>query len=156
MFADIAGFTAWSSTREPFQVFQLLERLYGALDKIAKNRRIFKARLGKECSERCELNRCHLTMHNYCILQQVETVGDCYVAVCGLPTPRKDHAIVMCRFARDCHIKMIELTRKLEVSLVPDTADLSFRIGLHSGPVTGGMSETVDRIPPPSTSHLTI
>ena len=31
MFADIAGFTAWSSTREPAQVFQLLETLYSAL-----------------------------------------------------------------------------------------------------------------------------
>lgn len=26
MFADISGFTAWASTREPPQVFQLLER----------------------------------------------------------------------------------------------------------------------------------
>ena len=25
MFADISGFTAWASTREPAQVFQLLE-----------------------------------------------------------------------------------------------------------------------------------
>jgi class 3 adenylate cyclase len=29
-------------------------------------------------------------------------VGDCYVAVTGLPEPRKDHAIVMAKFARDC------------------------------------------------------
>jgi class 3 adenylate cyclase len=26
---------------------------------------------------------------------------------------------------------------RLEVALGPDTADLAFRIGLHSGPVTG-------------------
>jgi class 3 adenylate cyclase len=31
------------------------------------------------------------------------------------------------------------LTQKLEVALGPDTADLAFRIGLHSGPVTGGV-----------------
>ena len=31
MFADIAGFTAWSSAREPAQVFQLLETIYSAL-----------------------------------------------------------------------------------------------------------------------------
>lgn len=42
MFADIAGFTAWASTREPFQVFQLLETLYSALDRIAKARGVFK------------------------------------------------------------------------------------------------------------------
>lgn len=28
MFADIAGFTAWSSEREPSEVFQLLESVY--------------------------------------------------------------------------------------------------------------------------------
>ena len=52
LFADLVGFTAWSSTREPTQVFSLLEALYGAFDRIAKRRGVFK----------------------------VETVGDCYVA----------------------------------------------------------------------------
>ena len=32
MFADIAGFTAWSSVREPSQVFSLLETVYRAFD----------------------------------------------------------------------------------------------------------------------------
>ena len=36
--ADLAGFTKWSSNREPAHVFQLLETLYGAFDKIAKRR----------------------------------------------------------------------------------------------------------------------
>ena len=62
MFADIAGFTAWSSVREPCQVFTLLETVYRAFDMMAKRRRVFK----------------------------VETIGDCYVAVTGLPEPRKD------------------------------------------------------------------
>jgi hypothetical protein len=52
LFADIAGFTAWSSVREPSQVFTLLETVYRAFDNIAKRRRVFK----------------------------VETVGDCYVS----------------------------------------------------------------------------
>ena len=111
MFADIAGFTAWSSTREPFQVFELLETLYGAFDKLAKQRRIFK----------------------------VETVGDCYVAVSGIPEARADHAVAMAKFARDCLYKMRSITKELEVSLGPDTSSLTFRIGLHSGPVTGGV-----------------
>lgn len=42
MFADITGFTAWSSVREPSQVFTLLESVYGAFDDIAKIRKIFK------------------------------------------------------------------------------------------------------------------
>lgn len=40
--ADIVGFTAWSSVREPSQVFVLLETLYSAFDKIAEQRRIYK------------------------------------------------------------------------------------------------------------------
>lgn len=42
MFADLAGFTAWSSTREPTQVFLLLQTLYQNFDLIAKRRRVFK------------------------------------------------------------------------------------------------------------------
>lgn len=42
MFADIAGFTAWSSVREPSQVFTLLETVYKAFDKSAKKRKVFK------------------------------------------------------------------------------------------------------------------
>ena len=55
MFADIAGFTQWSSSKEPNEVFLLLETLYGAFDKLALRRNVFK----------------------------VETIGDCYVAVTG-------------------------------------------------------------------------
>jgi class 3 adenylate cyclase len=111
MFADMVGFTAWSSVREPSQVFTLLETVYHAFDQIAKRRGVFK----------------------------VETVGDCYVAVAGLPEPRKDHAVVMARFAHDCNIKLHRLLKDLEVTLGPDTGDLSMRFGLHSGPVTAGV-----------------
>jgi Adenylate and Guanylate cyclase catalytic domain len=90
-FSDIAGFTAWSSEREPTQVFHLLEALYEAFDKIAKARGVFK--LG--------------------------TIGDAYVAVIGLPTPRKHHAVVMALFAADCRDKMNEITDRLEATLGP-------------------------------------
>jgi class 3 adenylate cyclase len=89
----------------------LLETLYRAFDEIAKNLRVFK----------------------------VETVGDCYVAVTGLPTPRKDHAVAMARFAHECMLRMKVLVKKLEITLGPDTGDLSMRMGLHSGPVTAGV-----------------
>ena len=42
MFADIAGFTAWSSVREPTQVFILLESIFRSFDAIARRLRIFK------------------------------------------------------------------------------------------------------------------
>jgi class 3 adenylate cyclase len=111
MFADLVGFTAWSSMREPTQVFTLLESIYHGFDEIARRRRVFK----------------------------VETIGDCYVAVAGLPEPCEDHAIVMARFASACRHKMKDIVKVLEVSLGPDTADLAMRIGLHSGPVTAGV-----------------
>ena len=41
-FADIAGFTAWSSGRSPTQVFTLLEHVYGAFDKLARRHKVFK------------------------------------------------------------------------------------------------------------------
>lgn len=105
------GFTAWSSTRDPSQVFQLLESIYNSFDEIAKSRKVFK----------------------------VETIGDCYVAVTGLPDPQPNHAVIMARFATECMIKMKEVTRRLETSLGPDTAELCMRVGLHSGPVTAGV-----------------
>eukprot|EP00980_Cylindrotheca_fusiformis_P005417 scaffold1157_cov122-Cylindrotheca_fusiformis.AAC.9 len=103
MFADIAGFTAWASAREPAQVFILLETIFGGFDKHAIRLNVFK----------------------------VETVGDCYVAVAGLPEPNKDHALAICRFARDCVKTMKDTTLKLEVSLGPDTSDLDLRVGVH-------------------------
>jgi len=54
-----------------------------------------------------------------------------YVAVAGLPNPRKDHHICMARFARDCLQKTNILFTELEIELGPDTADLGMRIGLH-------------------------
>ena len=111
LFADIAGFTAWSSVREPAQVFTLLETVYRAFDVIAKRRKVFK----------------------------VETVGDCYVAVTGLPEPTKAHATIMAGFARDCVSRFVDLVSLLETTLGPDTGDLGIRVGMHSGPVTAGV-----------------
>jgi Adenylate and Guanylate cyclase catalytic domain len=65
MFLDIANFTAWSSEREPSQVFTLLENLYHCFDEIGRRLGIFK----------------------------VETIGDSYVAAAGLPKARNDHAV---------------------------------------------------------------
>lgn len=47
-FCDIANFTAWSSAREPGQVFMLLETIYGAFDAIAARRGVFKVEVSKE------------------------------------------------------------------------------------------------------------
>lgn len=85
MFADIAGFTAWSSEREPSQVFYLLETLYRAFDKIASRLGVFK----------------------------VETIGDCYVAVTGLPDQRK--VSIVFEPYRCCNIAIVCMTMKKKI-----------------------------------------
>jgi hypothetical protein len=42
MFADIVGFTQWSSCRVPSDVFTLLETIFAEFDGIANRRRVFK------------------------------------------------------------------------------------------------------------------
>jgi Adenylate and Guanylate cyclase catalytic domain len=56
-----------------------------------------------------------------------------------LPNPRKDHAIVMAKFAMDCMTIMNQVTERLVLELGPDTNTLKLRIGLHSGPVVAGV-----------------
>jgi len=111
MFADIAGFTAWSADRDPTQVFILLETVYGAFDRWARKMKVFK----------------------------VETIGDCYVAVTGVPDLRHDHAVVMVKFALKCLKDMQTTVQNLEDTLGEGTSRLTLRIGLHSGPVTAGV-----------------
>ena len=85
---------------------------------------------------------CHRTCNSHFSVVHTTLVcllTDCYVAVAGLPEKRDDHAVVMARFSRDIRQKMNDLTKQLELSLGPDTGDLSLRIGLHSGPVTAGV-----------------
>jgi hypothetical protein len=42
LFADVVGFTAWASIREPSQVFALLEAIFNSFDKIGKKKNVFK------------------------------------------------------------------------------------------------------------------
>jgi hypothetical protein len=58
LFANLAGFTAWSSRRTPTEVFELLEALFARMDKLAAKRKVFK----------------------------VETIGDCWVGATGMFT----------------------------------------------------------------------
>jgi hypothetical protein len=72
-------FTAWSSSREPGQVFILLQNVYQAFDRIAKRRKVFKVRKpGPKNPQEYHYHKpsSRLTaMHLYA--GQVETIGDC-------------------------------------------------------------------------------
>ena len=65
-------------------------------------------------------------------IEKVKTIGEHYLAVCGLSVPRLDHA----RRALDfCHAASRELTifnARYEMTL-------SLRIGIHSGPLKAGI-----------------
>ncbi|CAB9514541.1 Receptor-type guanylate cyclase gcy [Seminavis robusta] len=107
---DVVGFTAWCSVREPVQVFRFLEELYECIDVIAEKHSIFK----------------------------VQTIGECWVGASGIPEARSDHAVRAAKFAMACMKRTDRLTKKLEIKFGPDTGDLTLRIGMHSGAVTGG------------------
>jgi Adenylate and Guanylate cyclase catalytic domain len=109
MFADISGFTVWSMTLQPNQVFTLLAKLHRSLDDMAAKRKILK----------------------------VESVGDVYCAVAGVPEPVAEHAVLMAQYASDCRDMLALITEELATTLGHTTKELQFRIGLHSGPVLG-------------------
>jgi class 3 adenylate cyclase len=110
MFADIVGFTKWSADHEPENVFHLLESLFLEFDKIAHRLGVFK----------------------------IGTVGDCYLAVTGVPDHNQDHAVIMCLFAHECRLALKSVFQKLE-DVLGDVVTLSMRFGINSGPITAGV-----------------
>ena len=104
LFADIVDFTPLSERLQPAQVVRLLDDLFTHLDGLAE-------RYGVE---------------------KIKTIGDCYMAAAGVPTPRKDHARVMALLA----LEMREAMRSVD-SL--GHLGLELRIGINSGPVVAGV-----------------
>ena len=104
LFADIVGFTSLCAQRPPQEIVQLLDRIFTAFDHLAQR-------------------------HG---LEKIKTIGDCYMAVAGLPDPREDHAQAALAMARD-------MLREAE-ALARDTGEpLQLRVGLSSGPVVAGV-----------------
>jgi class 3 adenylate cyclase len=71
MFADIVGFTAIASVKEPEELVELLENLFSVFDEIS-------AQFG------CE---------------RIKTIGDSYMSCCGASEPFVDHTERICRAA---------------------------------------------------------
>lgn len=61
-------------------------------------------------------------------LEKIKTIGDAYLAVCGLPNETSDHACRVIRAAKDIQAFMNSSEQKFRV-----------RIGIHSGPVVAGI-----------------
>jgi guanylate cyclase len=73
LFADVAGFTAWTTRTDPERVIGLLDDLFTRFDEVAATHGI----------------------------EKLKTMGDAYMAVAGAPLPRQDHAVAAIGAARD-------------------------------------------------------
>ena len=104
LFGDIVGFTALSSKTSAAEIVDMLNGLFSQFDQAA-------GELG---------------------IEKIKTIGDCYMAVCGLPKPCTDHAEKMARMA----LRMAEATRKYGEE---KGMSLQLRIGINSGPVVAGV-----------------
>ena len=112
LLADIQGFTAWSARSTPDQVFTLLEHIFWEFDQTAREMGVFK----------------------------LATVGDCYIATCGVPFPREDHAVALTVYAERCRRRMNDAKHRLAHDHgLEGVLDLTMRFGIHSGPITAGV-----------------
>jgi class 3 adenylate cyclase len=83
-----------------------------------------------------ELHTCFKAFDEICAKYEVEkikTIGDAYMAVCGLPSAIDDHAVRTLSAAIE--IQKFIAKRKLQL---PDTS-FNIRIGVHSGSVVAGI-----------------
>lgn len=64
-------------------------------------------------------------------LEKIKTIGDCYMVASGAPRQRSDHASAIVNLALDMRAEIA--TRRF------GSRQLSFRIGINSGPVVAGV-----------------
>lgn len=103
-FSDIANFTTTSEALDPVFLIDELSDIFTTFDAIME-------RYG------CE---------------RIKTIGDAYMAVCGLPEPVSDHAVRMVNAAKDILIALDERNQRSEVKW-------RIRIGINSGQIVGGV-----------------
>jgi len=104
MFADLVGFTGMFDRQQPKEIVQVLNEIFSALDAL---------------SER----------HG---LEKIKTIGDAYLVVSGIPSPRQDHISAMASMALEVNDTIANLNRGTEVPL-------KMRMGIHTGPVLAGI-----------------
>lgn len=104
LFADINGFTTLSEKVSAYSLIDFLNEIFSEFDDIsAKNG-----------------------------IEKIKTIGDCYMAACGVPKVNPDHAELICRTAVEMMNRIPTLTEKLNM-------DIGITIGINSGPVVAGV-----------------
>ncbi len=104
LFADIVGFTELSCFVAPIDLVKLLNRIFSAFDQLAEK-------------------------HG---LEKIKTIGDAYMVVGGLPTPRADHVEAVAEMALDMQQAITDFNAETGETF-------SIRIGINTGPVVAGV-----------------
>ena len=104
LFSDIVSFTKVSSNHTASEIVTALNDLFTRFDERAK-------RMGVE---------------------KIKTIGDAYMAACGVPSPNENHAYIMVEFAKGMYEDLEDYNRCGKIQF-------NMRIGLNSGPVTAGV-----------------
>src|SRR5262245_20025361 len=104
LFADVVDFTPLSQLLPPAEMVGILDRLFSHFDELVER-------------------------HG---LEKIKTVGDCYMAAAGVPSPRADHA-------RRTALLALDMQEAVATSAVAGREGLELRIGINSGPVVAGV-----------------
>lgn len=103
-FSDIVGFTQATSKLDPRQLIDELNDIYTEFDEIM---------IKYDC-------------------ERIKTIGDSYMAVCGMPQKNTQHAEMMLRASLEILQYIAERNKSSQLQW-------KMRIGLHSGTVVGGI-----------------
>ncbi|XP_062417299.1 guanylate cyclase soluble subunit beta-2 [Pungitius pungitius] len=105
LFSDVVTFTSICAACEPIQIVHMLNSMYSKFDRLTSIHDIYK----------------------------VETIGDAYMVVGGVPVPTKSHAQRVANFALGMKLAAREVYN-------PVTGKpIQIRVGVHTGPVLAGV-----------------